>query len=297
MAILGLGYFGIGASNIGAWRTFMASVLGAHVEDGPDGSLSVRVDTRAWRISIEPDPVDDLLYAGWEVAGASALDAMIERIAAAGVAIERDAALAANRGVMELARFVDPAGVASEIFWGATERTEVPIVSPTGVSGFVTGEQGLGHLVVATPDPAALEAFYIDVLGFSLSDRIDFEVAPGIVIPVMFAHCNPRHHSFAFAPMAPGNPKKLIHFMLQTRDFNDVGFALDRVHAHSIDLSMTLGRHVNDQMVSFYAWTPSGFEVEYGWGAVDIDPVSWTFARHDKISMWGHHRVPRSAAQ
>ena len=26
----------------------------------------------------------------------------------------------------------------------------------------------------------------------------------------------------------------------------------------------TLGRHSNDQMVSFYMSTPSGFEVEYG---------------------------------
>ena len=53
---------------------------------------------------------------------------------------------------------------------------------------------------------------------------------------------------------------------------------------------MTLGRHTNDQMVSFYARTPSGFEVEYGAGAVSVDE-SWTVVNHDRISVWGHHRT------
>ena len=29
---------------------------------------------------------------------------------------------------------------------------------------------------------------------------------------------------------------------------------------------MTLGTHTNDRMTSFYVRTPSGFEIEYGFG-------------------------------
>jgi hypothetical protein len=45
-------------------------------------------------------------------------------------------------------------------------------------------------------------------------------------------------------------------------------------------------------MTSFYAHTPSGFFVEYGWGGRMIDPETWTpqELRHGP-SLWGHDRV------
>jgi hypothetical protein len=50
----------------------------------------------------------------------------------------------------------------------------------------------------------------------------------------------------------------------------------------------TLGRHSNDQMVSFYMSTPSGFEVEYGWGGRLVDDATWQVQRHDRGTLWGH---------
>jgi hypothetical protein len=50
---------------------------------------------------------------------------------------------------------------------------------------------------------------------------------------------------------------------------------------------MSLGRHSNDLMFSFYMITPSGFEFEYGWGAQVIGE-DWHVARHDVTSVWGH---------
>jgi len=41
-------------------------------------------------------------------------------------------------------------------------------------------------------------------------------------------------------------------------------------------------------MVSFYVETPSGFELEYGYDAIQVDPRTWRMARYDKISSWGH---------
>jgi hypothetical protein len=43
-------------------------------------------------------------------------------------------------------------------------------------------------------------------------------------------------------------------------------------------------------MVSFYARTPAGFEVEFGTGALEVDEASWRVMRHDKPSSWGHKR-------
>ncbi|MGI9156303.1 MAG: VOC family protein [Marmoricola sp.] len=44
---------------------------------------------------------------------------------------------------------------------------------------------------------------------------------------------------------------------------DDVGRALERVRKHRVPLSATLGRHRNDQMVSFYVKSPGGFDIGY----------------------------------
>ena len=102
------------------------------------------------------------------------------------------------------------------------------------------------------------------------------------------SHCNPRHHTLALIP-AP-LPKRLHHFMLQVASLEDVGQALDRARAQNVPISSSLGRHTNDHMVSFYARTPSGFDVEYGYGARTIGD-NWVVTRPEATSTWGHHRA------
>ena len=104
-----------------------------------------------------------------------------------------------------------------------------------------------------------------------------------------FFHCNPRHHTVALVPVPAA--KRLHHFMLQVPTLDDVGFALERATAADVPITSSLGRHTNDHMVSFYARTPSGFEVEFGCGARTIDDAVWRIARHDKPSSWGHKRM------
>ncbi|WP_298283521.1 VOC family protein [Novosphingobium sp.] len=288
MAVRALGYIGIGSKDIEAWRDYAAKILGTHVDEDGARGLRLRIDSRAWRIAIEPAGEDDIIYAGWEVDGPLALAALAERLEAAGHAVSRDPVLAARRGVREVIATTDPRGLTCELFWGATERFEQPLISSTGGKGFVTGEQGLGHVVLSTMDPDAMLAFYQGVLGFGISDYID-DPRGGRITPVTFLHCNPRHHSLAFA-VVPA-PVKLLHFMLQCEEFDDVGLALDRVNRAGIKLSLSLGRHVNDHMVSFYAFTPGGLEVEYGWGARTIEQPHWSVVRHDSISVWGHDTI------
>jgi hypothetical protein len=55
-----------------------------------------------------------------------------------------------------------------------------------------------------------------------------------------------------------------------------------------IPISASLGRHTNDHMVSFYMRSPSGFEIEYGFGARTIDDATWKVQQHYSGSMWGH---------
>ena len=48
-------------------------------------------------------------------------------------------------------------------------------------------------------------------------------------------------------------------------------------------------------MLSFYAFTPSGFQFEYGCGGRLIDDALWEPQIHDRVSEWGHHPPERYA--
>lgn len=286
MAISALGYIIIGASDLDAWERFACGVMGLEARREEDGALLLRADSRDWRFRVEQNSIDDIVAVGWECSTEAEYHATVKNLG--GDALE-DTALAKARGVCGLTRFTDPAGVACELFWGASERKNVPFASPLGISGFVTGKQGLGHVVIVTPDPPGYADFYKRI-GFHISDFIDMRMGPDMVLPVWFMHCNPRHHSLAFAPAPAPFTKKCIHLMLQTYEVDDVGFAIDRAEAQGTPISMTLGRHSNDEMLSVYFETPSGFEFEYGWGARVVGP-DWQVVRHDAISQWGHKMV------
>ena len=86
-------------------------------------------------------------------------------------------------------------------------------------------------------------------------------------------------------------PKRMHHFMLQLHNLDDVGSTYDLCQRNEVPIDMTLGRHTNDLMLSFYLKTPSGFSVEYGWGAREVDDTTWQVQLHRTGSIWGHKHV------
>jgi 2,3-dihydroxybiphenyl 1,2-dioxygenase len=288
-----LGYLGLEVSDVAAWRAFATDVLGVQLVDREDGSVDLRMDSHAVRIRLHEGPRDDLAYAGWEVRDENALDALAARLHDAGIAVERPGeAVAADRRVASLIRFADPEGTAHEAFYGPVLLTNRPFVSPLGVT-FNTGRQGLGHIVLSCRDKPVMMAFFLETLGFRLSDNVNTEVVPGRPLSISFLRCNGRHHSLALAPLPI--PKKIVHLMLEVDAVDDVGRALYRCLDRAIHLTFTLGRHSNDNMLSFYPLTPSGFDLEYGWGGLEVDDESWHVVTHETNSAWGHtyQRPPR----
>ena len=279
MDIRGLGYIGIDVADVEAWRQY-AELLGTMAVPVGDG-LRVRVDERPFRVSVQlAANHEGLAFAGWELADAAALETSASELEKAGCTIEHPtAAECAARNVRGLLRTTDPGGFAIELFHGPILDHE-PFVSATGVSGFVTGPEGLGHIVLGTPTLAESVEFYTNVLGFRVSDYWK----PGDD-DVVFMRCNPRHHSLALvaAPEA-----ELYHFMLEARTLDDVGYTLDRHYDSGTPISMGIGKHTNDQMVSFYSRSPSGFDVEFGFGGLLVDETDWTVTEITKPSFWGH---------
>ncbi len=281
-----LGYLGFEVRDVGAWASFAVDVLGLAIASrAADGSLSLRCDDWAQRFLVTPGPADDVAFFGWEVDDARALDATSARLRAAGVeVVEGSTQEARVRRVARLVKLRDPAGHPCEVFFGA-DRAESPFSSKHVLSSFVTGAQGLGHAVVSAPEPERSLAFYRDLLGFRLSDRIVCEVY-GHPVDIVFMHGSARHHTVA---VGGAQRKRVHHFMLEVASMDDVGRAFDRALRGGARIVQTLGRHPNDRMFSFYAKTPSGFQFEYGWGGRQVDDATWQPATYDHISEWGHH--------
>jgi 2,3-dihydroxybiphenyl 1,2-dioxygenase len=280
-----LGYLGFEVRDLGAWEAFAVEVLGLQIGDRGEDWIALRCDDWAQRFLVTQGASDDVSVFGWHVDDARALEDLVERLHAAGVEIEAGTdGEARRRRVERLVKLRDPAGNPCEIFFGG-ERAATPFVSKHVVSSFVTGHQGLGHVVISAPEPERSKRFYSELMGFRLSDRIVTEVY-GHPVDITFMHGGPRHHS-----VAVGGPqrKRVHHFMLEVSSMDDVGLAFDRAWRGGVRITQTLGRHPNDRMFSFYAKTPSGFHFEYGWGGRTVDDDTWKPTTYDHISEWGHH--------
>lgn len=285
-----LGYIGLGVSDLAAWRQYASTVLGLEVLPAePDGSQLLRMDEHQYRFILEQSAADDLTLIGWEVRDEQALAALAARLRSAGVAVKAgDSTLRDKRRVVDLIEFTDPSGIRSEAYCGPLLNRAQPFQCPRVLSGFVAGDQGLGHITMFVDSLDASLHFYRDVLGLRMSDWIRPQPERGVVstVNLAFLHCNPRHHSLAFLEMKV--PKRLHHFMLQVNDLDDVGNTYFLCERNQVAIDLSLGRHTNDKMLSFYMKTPSGFDVEFGWGAIEIDDDNWTVQLHTNGSSWGH---------
>jgi 3,4-dihydroxy-9,10-secoandrosta-1,3,5(10)-triene-9,17-dione 4,5-dioxygenase len=278
-----LGYVVVNTTNLQKWRAFGCDLLGLQAVDVSEDRMLLRMDEKSYRLDIRRSDSAGVDVVGWEVSSAADLEALSEALQAEGFAVKREGAEAASeRMVTGLARFDDPDGQTIELFYGA-KKDKDRFVSPTGAR-FSTGSNGMGHVFQLVSNEENFRHLYLDVLGFRLSDYIDF--APGAY--GTFLHCNPRHHSFAYA-VAP--EPGVNHLMFEVEDLDSVGRAYDSVLAGSAPISSTFGKHSNDEMLSFYVTTPSGFQVEYGTNGVLIDDETWTPARYDVASYWGHSRA------
>lgn len=298
-----LGYLGFEVSDMPRWEAFAQSDLGLKVQAGlpQDGRATryLRMDDKAYRFILAEGPADDYAFAGWRVDDKAAVKAFADDLSARGIqwTAATDAELAL-RQIEQMIHFVDPAGNRHEVYCGHPQG-DTPFTSELVPSGFVTAGGGLGHIVFEASEYAQMVQFAQDVLGLRLSDHIDIQVAPEITIEVAFFHANERHHSFAVAPRAPapGPHKRIHHFMLEARTMTEVGYARDRFLRDDYKVVMDIGRHPNDEMISFYGKTPSGFHVEFGYGGRFVDDSTWETRRYDAMSEWGHRPAVPLAPQ
>ncbi len=287
--IKGLGYIGCEVTDFDAWDSLLDTVYG--LERRADSGKSVRqyrMDDNHHRLALHKSNNNRLKYLGWEVEFQGDLDNLAAELSDKGIEVEAGSAeLREQRAVMDLFVVNGPDNIPLELFFGPVQDFK-PFTPKRGMEGYNTGDLGMGHVVLATADRPASVKWYEDNLGFRLSDHIFWDD-----IQATFLHCNPRHHSLAFMnPVGPMKPGDLGHFMFESLSLNDVGRAYDIVNENNVPLALTLGRHTNDHMMSFYIYSPSGWWIEYGHGARLIDDANWEPKFYNSPKIWGHEMMP-----
>lgn len=246
-----LAYVVLEVRRLGAWQAFLDALLGP----GARGRFERHVRLASGR-------ADDVAAIGLELCDARARAELAARLQRAGVpAGEANGRLT----------FRDPEGTRLEAVLGAHGAPE---------------DTGFGHAVLATRDLSAMERFYVDVLGFAVSERLATRVGP-LDVRGVFLHCNRRHHSMAL--LALPQRRRLNHVMFEAESPVEVARAYDRARVRRLPFSLDLGQHPDpDGTLSFYVRTPSGFDLELGAGGKEIEPAGWCELAQSATSSWGH---------
>lgn len=262
-----LGYLGLSISNLDAWKDYAAGIVGMQlVDEGEGDRVYLRMDKWHHRITLHIDGGDDLAYMGWRVAGPVELEEMADKLRLANITYEVGSEEeASERRVLGLLKLEDPSGIPTEIFYGPQVDNSKPFHPGRPMFGrFMTGEEGIGHCILRQDDIPSAVRFY-QLLGMTGSVEYKLPMPNGMTAKPVFMHTNNRQHSVAFGlgPMK----KRINHLMIEYTELDDLGVAHDTVRKRKIDVALQLGKHANDEALTFYCANPSGWLWELGWGA------------------------------
>lgn len=281
-----LAYLGFESPNTEAWPEFATQIFGFGLATGPTpGSVYLRTDSRHHRIALHPGEVDRLAYLGWNVQTPEELAAARETVAAAGYAVvDATQEELEDRSVLGMFSTVDPAGFRHEFAWG--QAYEIATFIPgRPMDGFVAEDAGLGHAVLVAEVTAEYKRFLLEVLGLRTYTEFPVSMPDGRSGRCLFLRCNEKTHCLGVLGL-PGM-HGFQHFEVEARSLHDVGIAYDLVQERDVPITLTLGSHTIDPVVSFYCRTPSGFDLEFAYGGVTL-PENAVVGRPVKPEIWGH---------
>lgn len=142
------------------------------------------------------------------------------------------------------------------------------------------GPDRLSHVVLNAVDLPASKAFYVDVLGFSISDTYEND-------QMVFLRCNALHHCVV---LAPGEWTSLNHVAFEVRNTDEVMRSLGRMRKAGFDTVWGPGRHGPGGNVFCYFQDPVGNVIEYTAELLEVgddwQPQEWARSQ-ENADVWG----------
>ena len=229
----------------------------------PDVAAAARFFTEVWRLAtvaerggsvylrgsgahhhilaLHPRPQPALLRLDLAAADRAAVDTLHERVARMGVAATPPATVDEPGGGHAFS-FADPEGRVLRVIAGDERHADAALVADR--------PHKITHVVFNTPRQEEAARFWVEALGFSVSDRS----------LLTFIRCNSDHHSVAFHP---GERASLHHIAFEMADIDSVMRGAGRMRDAGHPIEWGLGRHGPGNNVFAYFVGPDDFVIEY----------------------------------
>lgn len=247
-----LGYVSLGVSNAVTSGEFYSKVVGLELVSGDARRQYLRCSNKPFDLLLETDENVGLKRVGFELQGQADVERAFAHLENQGLAprLLEDAELEEIRATAAI-RVADPAtGLQVELFADQT-------VSGAPFKPTLTNIARLGHVVLNVESYARASEFWVDKLGFVISDHVPGKIA--------FLRCfpNPLHHTFA---LLEGSSNGLNHVNFMVSDIDDIGCALNRFKKHDVPIVFGPGRHLPSTSIFLYFLDPDGMTAEYSFG-------------------------------
>jgi 2,3-dihydroxy-p-cumate/2,3-dihydroxybenzoate 3,4-dioxygenase len=270
-----LGYAAIQVTDLAASTRFYADLMGLKVERADAAAVWLRCSDKAYDLVLEAGGTPGLSRVGFELESRAELAKAFAHIDRAGLAPAWSDEISFRfrnpETGLELDYYADPPPAAAPY-----EPTVTQIVR-------------LGHVVLNVADYPAAHRFWVDQLGFAISDHVPGKIA------FLRAWPNPLHHSFA---LLTGERDGLNHFNFMVTDIDDIGRAMNRMKAAGVPIVFGPGRHLPSGSIFLYMLDPDGMSTEYSFGMEEF-PESGARAprelepKPEVLDTWGSIADPR----
>lgn len=271
--ITGLRGVDLGVPDVGSHVRFYTDVWHLSAAAERNGSVYLR-GTGAYHhiLALHPRPRAELLCINLAAAGREAVDAVHARVKAAGVPRADAPAPVAEPGGGYGFAFMDPEGRVLRVIAGDARHADTRSLPDR--------PQKITHVVLNTPGPERAAAFWVDVLGFEVSDRSQ----------LTFVRCNADHHNIAFHP---GERSSLHHIAFEMDGIDSVMRGAGRMKDAGRPIEWGLGRHGPGNNVFAYFVGPDDVVIEYTAEIKQVDrsyrvggPQDWVYPPGHS-DLWG----------
>jgi catechol 2,3-dioxygenase-like lactoylglutathione lyase family enzyme len=249
------GHVALTVTDLQASVAFATGVLGLREMERRDGTVYLTANGAHHAIEYRQGPATRMDHFALHVDGGPALDELRAGLERAGIALVPD--LPAEPNVEAAVRFRTPAGHLVEACVPAVQGLPPyhwlgqPPHVPSGVR-----PRRAQHINVNGPDQETEIAFFVDVLGFRVSDQL---VDPEGRALMTFLHGSQDHHDVAIGE----GPPSMLHVAFEVDSALDLirlGDLLDSIGRHFL---WGPGRHAAGDNIATYFLEPSGVPIEF----------------------------------
>lgn len=214
---------------------------------------------------------------GFACHDAESLAEFRRRVAVAGIAVEEPGTGMLGDGAFAVR---DPHG--NRVVFGLAPKRA--LTDPAPVERTLRGP--LQHITLIARDIEAIEAFYADVLGFLISDR----VMDGDHLTTSFLRSNHEHHTLA---CFRGSRDGVDHHSYEAAEWDTLRDWADHFARRDIQLSWGPGRHGPGNNLFIFIHDPDGNWIELSAELEVIhDRVTKSWPHHPRtLNLWGEARM------